>query len=106
IYTIGILGSEGKQHRAKRALEALSLQTGGVAFFPKNLDEVDAIRQQVAHDIRNQYTIVYKPTDPPAEGAARAFKAVSHSSGYTDLVVRSQSGYITGQKRASAGSLK
>jgi len=106
IYTIGILGSEGKQHRAKRALEALSLQTGGVAFFPKNLDEVDAISQQVAHDIRNQYTIVYKPSDPPAEGEFRAVKVVAHASGYRDLVVRTKSGYFAGQQRASAGTPK
>ena len=106
IYTIGILGSEGKQHRAKRALEALSLQTGGVAFFPKNLDEVDAISQQVAHDIRNQYTIVYKPSDPPAEGEFRPVKVVAHASGYRDLVVRTKSGYFAGQQRASAGMPK
>src|SRR5215469_5911418 len=106
IYTIGILGTEGKQHRAKRALEALSLQTGGVAFFPKNLDEVDQISQQVAHDIRNQYTIVYKPSDPPAEGEFRAVKVVAHASGYRDLVVRTKSGYFAGQQRASAGTPK
>lgn len=104
IYTIGILGSEGKQHRAKRALEALSLQTGGVAFFPKNLDEVDAISQQVAHDIRNQYTIVYKPSNPPVAGEYRPVKVVAHASGYGQLEVRTKSGYFAGQQKTAANS--
>ena len=99
IYTIGILGSEGKQRRAKRALEAMSLQTGGVAFFPKNLEEVDEISQQVAHDIRNQYNIVYKPSSPK-EGY-HALKVVARASGYKDLQVRTKSGYFSGQQQAS-----
>jgi len=99
IYTIGILGSEGKQRRAKRALEAMSLQTGGVAFFPRNLEEVDEISQQVAHDIRNQYNIVYKPNNPK-EGY-HTLKVVAHASGYRDLQVRTKSGYFTGQQQAT-----
>ncbi|HEY6970072.1 MAG TPA: VWA domain-containing protein [Candidatus Angelobacter sp.] len=102
IYTIGILGTEGKQHRAKRALEALSFQTGGVAFFPRNLDEVETISQQVARDIRNQYTIVYKPSDPPKPGEFRSIKVEAHASGYRDLTVRTKNGYFAGEQRASA----
>src|SRR5579872_1067262 len=51
IYTIGILGEE-RQRRARRALEALAFQTGGVAFFPKDATEVDQIATAVARDIR------------------------------------------------------
>lgn len=101
IYTIGILGNEGKERRAKRALEALSLQTGGVAFFPKNLDEVDLISQQVARDIRNQYSLTYKPSNPQINGGFRRVKVVAHASGYKDLQVRTKSGYFAGQQRAS-----
>ncbi|HEU4415186.1 MAG TPA: VWA domain-containing protein, partial [Candidatus Angelobacter sp.] len=60
IYTIGILGDEPGTKRAKRALQSLSDQTGGIAFFPKDLMEVDEISQEVARDIRNQYSITYK----------------------------------------------
>ena len=61
IYTIGILGDEPGIKRAKRALQSLSDQTGGVAFFPKDLEEVDEISSEVARDIRNQYSITYNP---------------------------------------------
>ncbi|HET9166968.1 MAG TPA: VWA domain-containing protein, partial [Candidatus Angelobacter sp.] len=50
IYTIGILGDEPGIKRAKRALQSLSDQTGGVAFFPRDLMEVDEISQEVARD--------------------------------------------------------
>ncbi|HEV2991002.1 MAG TPA: VWA domain-containing protein [Candidatus Angelobacter sp.] len=101
IYTIGILGSEGRERRAKRALEGLSAQTGGVAFFPKNLSEVDEISQSVARDIRNQYTITYKPSNPQANGGYRKLRVVANAPGYKDLQVRTRSGYFAAQQRAS-----
>jgi Ca-activated chloride channel family protein len=104
IYSIGILGSEGRERRAKRALESLSLQTGGLAFFPKNLEEVDVVSQQVAHDIRNGYTITYKPSNPQTNGGYRKVKVMVRASGYKDLQVRTKSGYFAGQNApASAG---
>ena len=56
VYTIGLLGDE-HQRRAQRALKAMAEETGGVSFFHKDLGDVDSITQEVAHDIRNQYTI-------------------------------------------------
>ncbi|HEY6348363.1 MAG TPA: VWA domain-containing protein [Candidatus Angelobacter sp.] len=106
IYCIGILGNEGKQHRAKRALEALSLQTGGVAFFPKTLDEVDEISQAVARDIRNQYSITYKPSNPQTNGGYRKVSVVAHGSGYHELEVRTKTGYFAGQQKTAATSNK
>lgn len=100
VYTVGILGDDREAHRAKRALTALALQTGGVAFFPKDLNEVDNITRQVAHDIRNQYTIGYKPSDPNRPGY-RAVRVEAHSPAYKHLVVRTRSGYYAGQERAA-----
>jgi len=101
IYAIGILGRE-KQRRAKRALQALSEQTGGIAFFPKNLDEVDAVSQAVARDIRNQYTIGYKPSNPQPGGGYRSVRVVAQSKGYKNLQVRTRSGYYATQQRAAS----
>jgi VWFA-related protein len=101
VYTIGILGDDHEARRAKRALTALALQTGGVAFFPKDLGEVDAISQQVAHDIRNQYTIGYKPTNPQNRGGYRSVRVEAKAPGYSKLQVRTRSGYYAGQERAS-----
>jgi len=103
IYTIGILGNDGKQRRARRALEGLSMQTGGVAFFPKNLEEVDAISQAIAHDIRNQYSLTYKPSNPQTNGGWRSVKVEARASG-RQLNVRTKNGYFAGTQRASSNS--
>jgi len=103
VYSIGILGDEEHPRRAKRALEVVSERTGGIAFFPKTLDEVDAISRSVAHDIRNQYTIGYKPSTPKSQGGYRTVKVEAKSHGYGKLSVRTKSGYYAGQERASGG---
>jgi Ca-activated chloride channel family protein len=103
IYSIGILSAEDRKRTAKRALEALSAQTGGVAFFPKDLQEVDEISQEVARDIRNQYTITYKPSNPRANGGYRQIKVVAREPGSKDqLVVRTRSGYFASEPASSA----
>jgi Ca-activated chloride channel homolog len=102
IYAIGILGDE-KQRRAKRALQTIAERTGGIAFLPKSVDEVDEISRTVAKDIRNQYTIVYKPTTPKRVGGYRTIKVDARASGYKGLVVRTRSGYYPGQEQASTG---
>ncbi len=100
VYSIGILGDNRDALRAQRALTALAFQTGGVAFFPKDLSEVGNITRQVAHDIRNQYTIGYKPTDPNRAGY-RSVRVEAHAPGYKRLVVRTRSGYYAGQEQAA-----
>jgi Ca-activated chloride channel homolog len=102
IYTIGILGDEPGIKRAKRALQSLSDQTGGVAFFPKDLMEVDEISQEVARDIRNQYTLTYKPTNPRSNGGYRKVKVEARAPGYKDLQVRTRDGYFADEKRTAA----
>jgi VWFA-related protein len=101
VYTIGLLGGE-REKKARRALRIIAEQTGGVAFFPASVNEVEAISQQIAHDIRNQYTIGYKPSTPKTEGGYRQVKVDAAASGYKKLQVRTRSGYYaTGGEKAS-----
>jgi VWFA-related protein len=108
IYTIGLLfddnggGREGR--RAKRALEMLSNETGGIAFFPKNLSQVDAIAGEVAKDIREQYTIGYHSSKPISQGGFRTVHVEAHAKGYSKLVVRTKTGYYPNLKKAGAGA--
>jgi Ca-activated chloride channel family protein len=105
VYAIGILGDEEHPKRAKRALQIIADRTGGIAFFPKTLDEVDAISKTVANDIRNQYAIGYKPTTPKGAGGFRQVRVEAKAKGHSKLVVRTKSGYYAGEQ-ASAGSAK
>jgi len=97
VYAIGLLGEE-KARRARRALETIAQRSGGIAFLPRTLDEVDSISSNVAHDIRNQYTIGYKPTTPKSAGGYRAIHVEAKAKGYNKLVVRTRSGYYPGQE--------
>ena len=101
VYAIGILEGEEHPKHAKRALQIMTERTGGLAFFPKTLDEVDAISRSVAHDIRTQYTIGYKPTTPKTQGGYRQVKVDARSRDHGKLTVRTKSGYYAGAEPAS-----
>jgi Ca-activated chloride channel homolog len=79
---------------------AIGLLEGGIAFLPKTLEEVDEISRTVAHDIRSQYTIAYKPTTPKSVGGYRSIKVEAHANGYKKLIVRTRSGYYPGQEQS------
>ena len=106
VYAIGVLGDEEHPKRARRALEVIAQRTGGLAFFPRTLDEVDEISRQVAHDIRNQYTIGYKPTTPKSVGGFRAIRVEAKAKGHGKMVVRTKSGYYAGGPGAAAAASK
>jgi VWFA-related protein len=97
VYSIGLLFGEDTDRRearnARRVLENLSAQTGGQAYFPKSLKEVDGIAAEVAADIRSQYTIAYRTTNPPQNGGYRSVHVTAQAKGFGKLEVRTRSGY-------------
>jgi Ca-activated chloride channel homolog len=99
VYAIGLLGEE-KARRARRALETIAQRTGGIAFLPRTVDEVDEISTTVAHDIRSQYNIGYKPTTPKSVGGYRTIHVEARAKGYGKLTVRTRSGYYPGQEQS------
>jgi len=103
IYGVGLLGDEERREaaRAERALKSLGTATGGAVFFPKELAEVDKIAHQVAHDIRNQYTIQYSPSNPSMDGTYRQIKIAVKAPG--NPTVRTRSGYYATTDRGSSG---
>jgi VWFA-related protein len=104
VYAIGILGDEEHPKRARKALDVIAQRTGGIAFFPKTLDEVDEISRTVARDIRNQYAIGYRPTNPRGNGGFRQIRVEAKAKGHGKMVVRTKSGYYAGvQPSAGAG---
>jgi Ca-activated chloride channel homolog len=96
LYAIGLLGDELQQSDSG-ALKSLADSTGGVAFFPRRLDEVDDITRTVARDIRSQFTIGYKPTNPSQHAKYRVIAVRAQARGYRKLTVRTRSGYYEGE---------
>ena len=97
VYCIGLLFGDDttktESRHARRVLETLSEQTGGAAYFPKSVKDVDAITKEVANDIRTQYTIAYHSTKPPELGGYRVVRVEAKGKGYGKLAVRTRSGY-------------
>jgi Ca-activated chloride channel family protein len=96
LYAIGLLGDELKPSDSG-ALRSLADSTGGVAFFPKGLDEVDDITRTVARDIRSQYTIGYKSTNRSQNGKYRVIEVRAQAPSHRKLTVRTRSGYYAGE---------
>ena len=97
VYSIGLLfgndNTAGEVRTAKRALNVLSAETGGLAFFPRSLSDVDSVAAEVARDIRNQYTIGYHSTIPMSLGGYRIVRVDAMAPHHGKLFVRTRSGY-------------
>jgi Ca-activated chloride channel homolog len=96
IYTIGLLSQESKRSakNAKKALTEIALASGGLAYFPENVEDVHSICEQVAHDIRHQYTLGYYPTNVAKDGSFRSVRVdVIPPHGKGKLVARTRNGY-------------
>jgi Ca-activated chloride channel family protein len=102
IYSIGLLNEEERREavKAKRALSSLANASGGLAYFPKDLAEVERIALDVAHELRNQYMLAYSPTNSALDGTFRQVKVtVNHPS---KPVVRTRTGYYAGSPKANS----
>jgi len=103
IYSIGLLfdgENSGRETRhARHALEMLARETGGIAFFPGSLKDVDAVAAEVARDIRNQYTIAYHSTNASNTGSFHSVKVEAHAPDHDKLRVLTRSGYVSTPSR-------
>ena len=101
VYSIGMLFGDDKveMQRAKSDLEALSAETGGLAYFPQSLQDVDGIAGQVARDIRDQYSIGYHSTKDASLGGYRTVRVEAKDKKHRALIVRTRKGYYPKQVR-------
>ena len=93
VYVIALIDGEKGSSSDVRALQKISLNTGGAAYFPKDLDQLDAITKSIAYDIRYQYVIGYKSSNPKAPHAYHAIGVQSSDAGRRGLRVRTRTGY-------------
>jgi Ca-activated chloride channel homolog len=102
IYSIGILSEEEPREarKAKRALHDLGIASGGLDYYPKDLAEVDKITPEVAHEIRNQYTLGYTPSNTAMDGTFRKITVNVNAPGR--LQVRTRNGYYASNSASPA----
>ena len=97
IYAIGLFSDDDKKNRKKamRALKDISAASGGISYFPENISDVHSICEQVARDIRNQYTLGYYPSNTKKDGTFRTVQVdVIPPRGRGKLTARTRNGYF------------
>jgi Ca-activated chloride channel family protein len=83
IYVVGFVNelskesgfiSKSPQGKAKAFLERLAAETGGKAYFPSNVGELNTIAQDISSELRTQYSIGYIPSNDRNDGTFRNIK--------------------------------
>src|SRR5467141_925454 len=75
-----------------KILQELAEETGGRAFFPYHVDDLDQSFQDIGDELRNQYSIAYLPTNYVLDGRYHKIRIeVPEHKGYQ---VRARRGYF------------
>ena len=56
---------------AEFVMRQLAQETGGRAFFPRRIDDLDEVYSQIADELASQYTVGYTSKNPRNDGAFR-----------------------------------
>jgi Ca-activated chloride channel family protein len=103
VYTIGELEhqSSSARDRARAILQSISEATGGQAFFPSSVKDLDQLYGRVLAEIRAQYTMGYLSTNDRADGSWRRVELRIARKDGRDLRTRSRKGYFAPYKKSS-----
>ena len=83
-------------------LKNLAEETGGRAFFPYHVDDLNQSFQDIGDELRNQYTITYSPTNFVANGKYHRIKIeIPGQKGYQ---VRARRGYYARSRTGTTNS--
>ncbi len=74
----------------KKPMQDIATRTGGQFFEAKKADALDGIYQQIAVQLKSQYTLVYAPDQPDSEGG---YHKVALKPKRDDLTVVMRQGY-------------
>jgi len=99
LYAIGILGGSDMGSalgmEGQGTLDELSGVSGGKAFYPRSGAEMDDIFEQIALELRHQYSIGFKPKNFVTDGKWHKIKVDVHPPrGLPKLFVRTKQGYF------------
>jgi Ca-activated chloride channel homolog len=74
-----------------KVLRYLTEETGGQAFFPFKIEDLDQSFENIANELRHQYNIFYRPDPLKTDGLYHPVTV--KAKGRKDLVVRARKGY-------------
>jgi VWFA-related protein len=74
--------SQADRGRGDKTLRRLSEETGGRAFFPKKLDDLENGFQSIGEEVRSQYSLIYSPSNKTRDGLFRTYRIVPNNKAY------------------------
>src|SRR5262245_9850748 len=102
VYLVGFIDVEMEENRpfgkspakkAKELISGIADDSGGRAYFPKDISEIPAVAAQISKDLRTQYVVSYYPTNENRDGAFRNVQVSVTTQGAGKLTARTRRGY-------------
>ena len=91
VFAVGLFSDEDRVKQGRHELDQLADRTGGMAYYPQDIDAIGGVALEIARQIRNQYTIAYAPLNQALDGTYRAIRV--KASGSEPLSIRTRAGY-------------
>jgi len=93
VYAIGVFSRQADRLSGEQrgVLTRITEATGGQAYFPQSVKELDKVYAQVVAEIRAQYTIGYESSNSKADGT---WRKVEIKVNRKDSKVRTRQGYF------------
>jgi len=93
IYAVRLVrgSSSGEERGGDGELERLTELSGGAVHYVVSVSDVESAVLEIAHQIRNEYTIAYTPANQALDGSYRAVRVKVTGPG--GLSARTRSGY-------------
>jgi Ca-activated chloride channel homolog len=95
VYVVGYLQHQGSAATAQRQqLDRFAVMTGGQAFFPVSLKEIDKMYEKIQREIAARYSIGYTSTDERTDGAWRRVDVRLKRTELKGTRLRTRDGYF------------
>lgn len=102
IYTVGLF-DEYDEDRNPGVLRKIARATGGECFLPDKIAKVVQISDEIARDIRNQYTIGYTPSEANLNSGYHSIQVIAEVP-HHHYIVRTRTGYMASPEKSAPKS--
>ena len=91
---------KSNRQKVREEISSITDSTGGKAFFPQQVEELDPIFKQIAIELKNQYRLSYIPSNDAKDGSWRRIDVRVRDAEEKGFRVRAKKGYFSdGEKK-------
>ncbi len=104
VYAIGLIEHQLASTRsdARMRLQQIAEATGGQAFFPSSMPDLETIYDRIAEELHAQYSIGYSSTNQRNDGEWRKVEIKVKRTNLHGVKVRTRKGYFAPYKEAES----